>query len=284
MLKDLGVFEKIRARSTLPRSIVLKSYQTGRVLHTQDLEAAADKYDAPFICVHRGHLREILYHEVVAHGIRIRHGINIDVSSVDLEQGALKLAGSSETFEADLFLGADGGKSAIRQALVGYPEMVPHGKLVHWMLVDNEHILQNPRLRYLVEEPNCIVWLGPECQAVTYGLDGVFNIAFTRPCSTKPEDVLVGWQPIDMDRFRAEIDSWDQDVRDLIGLSTKGFRFQLFEPKVNDEKTPWISPTGKFCLVGDAAHQVLPYLYVKLRGLVSLFFSSFCRLSSSLLC
>lgn len=138
--------------------------------------------------------------------------------------------------------------------------MVPHDYVVNRILVDEDRILANPRLKYLIEEPSCVVWLGPDSQAVTYGLNGVYNIAFTWPWSTEPDKVLHKPQAIDMDDFKSKIASWDPALRELIDLSKDGMRFTMYEPKVNDDKTPWVSDSGKFCLIGDAAHQILPYL------------------------
>ena len=263
MLKDLGVLDKIRARCVHPQAFVLKTYRTGQVLHTQDLVGPGERYNAPVVSTHRGHLCETLYAEAVAQGIEVRFGVNVDVSSIDLENGVLRLSGqpgAGADVQADLFLGADGGRSVVREALIGHPVMVPHDYVVNRILVDEDRILANPRLKYLIEEPNCVVWLGPESQAVTYGLNGVFNIAFTWPWSTEPDQVLHKPQTIDMDDFKSKISSWDPALRELIDLGRDGMRFTLYEPKINDDKTPWVSDSGKFCLIGDAAHQILPYL------------------------
>jgi salicylate hydroxylase len=260
VLDAIGVWDKIRTKSVLPGAIVLKAYNTGQVLHSQDLRGNQQRYGAPLATVHRGQLREILYAEVMAQGIKVRHGINVDVANIDLSDGTLTLSGSGEIIRADLFVGADGGKSPIRQALVGRREMVPHGKIVNRILVDEAEILKSPRLRHLIDTPNCVLWLGPESKAVTYGLDGVFNIAFTWPWSTRPEDAFSSYQTVDLEDFKAQLGAWEPDLQELIGLGRGCLRWMLVEPKVNDEGTPWVSEKSNFCLVGDSAHSLLPYL------------------------
>ncbi|KAI3317805.1 FAD binding domain-containing protein [Xylariaceae sp. AK1471] len=261
VLQELGVFDKMMAKSIVPLSIILKAYKTGQVLHRQDLQEPADKYGAPLLTLHRAHLRQVLYDEAIAQGVTIRHGIKIDAAGVDLANGTLTLAGSSETIHADLFIGADGGESVVRAALIGYkPKAVPHGKIVHRILINEQDIIARPHLKYLVEKPNIIVWLGPECEAVTYGLDGVFNIAFTWPYSKEPKDLFFSAQPVDLDEFRAKLALWETDLRELLSLGTDCLRWMFFEPQVDDENTPWIDNAGKFCIVGDAAHRGLPYL------------------------
>jgi salicylate hydroxylase len=261
VLQELGVYEKMMAKSIIPESIILKAYKTGQVLHRQDLREPADKYGAPLLTLHRAHLRQVLYDEAIAQGVIIRHGIKIDAAGVDLANGTLTLADSSETVHADLFVGADGGESVVRAALIGYkPIAVPHGKIVHRILIKEQDIIARPHLKYLVEKPNIIVWLGPECEAVTYGLDGTFNVAFTWPYSKDPKDIFFGAQSVDLDGFRAQLVPWESDLREILSLGTDCLRWMFFEPQVDDENTPWIDGACRFCIVGDAAHRGLPYL------------------------
>ncbi|KAI1313194.1 FAD binding domain-containing protein [Xylaria venustula] len=261
VLKEIGVFEKIMDKSIIPFSIILKAYNTGQVLHAQDLRAPADKYNAPLLTLHRAHLRQVLYDEAIAKGVTIRHGIKIDVAGVDIINGTLKLADTSETIQADLFIGADGGESVVRTALIGHkPQAIPHGKIVHRILIQEKDINSRPHLRYLLEMPNIIVWLGPECEAVTYGLDGIFNVAFTWPWPKDPENIFFGAQVVDLDDFRANLTNWEPHLREILSLGSDCLRWQFFEPIADDEHTPWVDDTGKFCIVGDAAHRGLPYL------------------------
>ncbi|KAI1435906.1 FAD binding domain-containing protein [Xylaria sp. CBS 124048] len=261
VLQEIGVFDTMLKKSIVPHSITLKAYRTGQVLHRQDLKGPADRYGAPLLTLHRADLRQVLYDEAVARGVSIRHGIRIEVSGVDLGAGTLTLSGTSERVDADLFVGADGGESVVRTALLGYkPRAIPHGKIVHRILIEEKDITARPHLRYLVDEPNVIVWLGPECQAVTYGLDGVFNIAFTWPWSKDPQDIFFGSRAVDIEAFRAKLADWEPDLREILGLATSCLCWNFFEPVVDGEDTPWVDPAGRFCIVGDAAHRGLPYL------------------------
>lgn len=52
-------------------------------------------------------------------GVTIRHGIKIDSGGVELENGLLNIAGSTETIQADLFVGVDGSQPVTQEALTG---------------------------------------------------------------------------------------------------------------------------------------------------------------------
>jgi salicylate hydroxylase len=260
-LQDIGVYEKIKEKSVCIASIDLKQYATGRTLHSLDLLPLQDKYGAPVIAVHRALLRQVLYDEALACGADVRLGTAIKMEASDLEAGVLRINGT-ESLAADLFIGADGANSVVREVITGRkPKLIPHGFVVYRIVIDESLIQARPTLRHLIHEPKIKVWLGPESQAVAYSLDGLFNIAFTRPWS---DDPFYTPQKADLETFMAELvaEDWDTQLRELIGLATETHRWMFVEPEIDDEKTPWVDESGKFCIVGDAAHQTLPYLQV----------------------
>ncbi|KAI1660726.1 hypothetical protein F4813DRAFT_262332 [Daldinia decipiens] len=143
VLQNMNVYEKIRSKSIIPPSIILKDYKTGQVLHAQDLLEPAKKYGAPLLTLHRAHLRELLYDEALSYGVEIRHGVHINVADINLEKGEVKLSDPLETFEADLIIGADGAQSVVREALNGHKEeATPHGKIVNRILVEEAVIIK----------------------------------------------------------------------------------------------------------------------------------------------
>lgn len=260
------------------RAIVLKRYSTGRTLHAQHLfPRTGNGHDGapPVVTVQRAHLRQVLYDEAVACGVEFRFGVAVQAEDVDINGGCLRLCGP-ETGEvvvvsADLFLVADGANSTLREVVTGRKrDLVPHGTVVHRITIDESLIRGAPNLRHLVakDDPNIVVWLGPGSQAVTYSLDGVFNIAFTRAwrpvAGTNDDAPFYGPQVVDLLHFGAglEAEGWDPVLRELVGLGgTTCHRWMFFEPEIDGEETPWVRGDGRcFCLVGDAAHQTLPYL------------------------
>ncbi|KAF3766661.1 FAD/NAD(P)-binding domain-containing protein [Cryphonectria parasitica EP155] len=267
VLQDLGVYDDVKAESVLTPTIMFKDYATGRTLHAQDVRGAEERYGAPVLTVHRAHLRQALYDQALAAGVHFEFGIVAQAGGVDLAGGAITLhaadGGPSKVVSADLFVGADGGTSAVREAFTGRKlSLVPHGKVVHRIVLDEALIRARPNLRHLVDAPNIIVWAGPASMAVTYSLAGRFNIAFTRPGSLDPADAFFRPEPVDLDGFLAElaVEGWDPEVLELIGLASDCMRWMFFEPLIDNETVPWVDAGARFCIVGDAAHQTLPYL------------------------
>lgn len=272
VLQGLGVLDEIRRISVLTPALVLKEYTEGDVLHTQPVLEATQNYGFPCLSVHRAALRKTLYDKAAASGAHFIFDAPVQADGIDLGAGMLTFSqGQDQTGEekcslhADLIIAANGANSSFRQTMLGQKvEWTPHGKVVNRLLIDKELIQAQPDLRHLVEQQNCVVWLGPGSQAVTYSVDGKLNIAFTRPWSADPKDAFFGSQKVDFKAFEAELaaEGWDVQLRRLVGLGrdTGCHRWMFFEPKIDDETAPWRDSFSKFCLVGDAAHWTLPYL------------------------
>ncbi|KAI6778751.1 3-hydroxybenzoate 6-hydroxylase [Emericellopsis cladophorae] len=203
-----------------------------------------DRYGAPVVAVHRAFLRQVLYDEAVARGANVRLGTAVKLEASDLKHGVLKIS-ESESICADLFIGADGANSALREAITGRKlKLIPHGFVVYRILIDESLIQAQPSLQHFVEEPVITVWLGPKSQAITYSLHGLFNIAFTRPWSDEP---FYTPQKGDLDEFRAELkaEGWATELQELIGLATECHRWMFIEPEIDDENTPWVDESGR---------------------------------------
>lgn len=266
VLQDLDVYGNVVGKSVLAPAIILKDYATGKTLHKQDLCEIEEAYGTPVLTVHRAHLRQILHDKAVAVGVQFEFGFIVKADAADLARGTVSLHADgrpSKSVSADLFVGADGANSALRQTLTGRKaEAVPHGKMVYRIVIDEKLVREQESLRHLVDKPNIIVWMGPNSQAVTYSLAGDFNIAITRPSSLDPAHVFFGQQAVDLKDFQAELaaEGWDLEVCELVGLGEECKRWMFFQPQIDDEKSPWVDNGARFCIIGDAAHRTLPYL------------------------
>lgn len=178
------------------------------------------------------------------------------VKTVDFEKPSVLLADGTE-FRADLVIGADGLKSACREALLGHadpPKLT--GDLAYRIIVKAEDMLKHKDLVELVENPAINIWIGPDSHVVCYLLKGggLYNIVMIRP-DNLPEyvNVAVG----DIQEMRDSFQDWDPKLKSLLSIVQETSKWRL---QNSEEMRTWSHPSGKFTLLGDACHATLPYL------------------------
>lgn len=110
----------------------------------------------------------------------------------------------------------------------------------------------------LLNPPAIHFWLGPNAHALAYALkeDGLLNIVLICPDYPSAQATF-GPQPADMDQIRCFIKPWDHKFKKLLDKSQQASKWILVE--CND-LSYWTHPAGKFTLLGDSAHAMLPYL------------------------
>lgn len=76
---------------------------------------------------------------------------------------------SGETVRADLIIGADGVKSTIREVVVGGPDKPNStGDAAYRAVISTEHMVNDPDLKPLVDEPEMTGWIGPGKHIMAY--------------------------------------------------------------------------------------------------------------------
>lgn len=215
---------------------------------------AEDCYGVPYLHIHRADYHRILVEEARRLGVTIILGFT--ATDIDFEKPSVKCANRTE-FYADVILGADGLKSACREALLGHSDP-PHltGDLAYRILINAEDMRQHPDLRELAEKPAINYWLGPNAHVVCYLLQrgGLYNVVLICP-DNLPE--LVSNAKADLQEMRDLFEHWDPKLKALLGLVQATSKWRLQNSK---EMKSWRHPSGKFTLLGDACHATLPYL------------------------
>ncbi|KAL2037776.1 hypothetical protein N7G274_009501 [Stereocaulon virgatum] len=257
VLIEMGILDKILEQAVQPRAVMLYSYQSGTVLSTLGLDPyVQDTYGVPHLVMHRADLRQILFDEAEAQDVCVHLATKIIPAQIDAVNGSIVLM-TGEVIMADLIIGADGGSSRCRQLLLQEPQMSrTSARIGNRIVIKSEVMLQDQLLRDLVSTPSIHVWMGPECLAVCYLLKGAFNITLTHP-PNEDEEIFLGPRPVDVVEMRSRFSKWDPRIRALLEKADAFQKWMFFEPQ---EIQTWVHPSGKLTLIGDAAHETLPYL------------------------
>ena len=224
-------------------------------------------FGAPHLVIHRAVFQKVLLQQVeTLPAINLQLGATIDPKLSDFGQGSIYFSvngGEPKQVTADLIIGSDGERSMCREILLGRPDPPkPSGYVAYRLLIEGSKILESPdtSLHDLVNDPGVNVWQGPESHAVSYMLDGVLNLALFKPStsgsrgpsSLKPQ--LVGGEEL-----QAQFAEWESRIQALLGLVVDCIKWEILE---TEELKEWVHPDGRFVLMGDSAHAMLPFLYV----------------------
>lgn len=246
ILRGLGLLPAVERVAVRPEAFEFHRWDDGRLLSRTPLgEAIESTYGAPYLHVHRADLVRILTGAVPAGRIeRGRRCVGVRhrgaAAEIDLDDGT--------TVGADLVVGADGIRSAVRQALFGPQDARFTGHVADRGLVPAE------RLAELAIERRSTVWLGPGAHFVHYfvGAGRLLNVvcvleerSWTRESWTDPGDVA---------ELRAAFDGWHPTVRAIVEALDGPLKWALFD------RAPlprWSE--GAVTLLGDACHPMLPY-------------------------
>ena len=244
----LGVGDKTRSRSVFTDYMVmhdaLDEYQVGKI---PTGEAFRQRFGNPYAVIHRVDIHKSLLEGAVETG-RVKFVTStrvVRIEQTDSTVTTIDQHGNAYTGVA--LIGADGGKSVVRQQYVNDPPRVT-GHVVYRAVVEKEDFPEN--LRWNAAS----IWVGPNCHLVHYPLRGgeQYNVVVTFHSRDKEE-----WGVTD--GSKEEVQSYFQGIcpkaRQLIDLPKSWRRWATAdrEPIAN-----WVH--GRATILGDAAHPTTQYL------------------------
>ncbi len=244
-LRAIGFGDKIAAVANPSPGIYTRSMQTGEFLEFHDAREATARYGAPFYTFHRADLLNVLASGLDADRVHLGHRLN----GLEERDGFVALTfDNGSTVEADIVIGADGVRSAIRQALYGEDHPTYTGQMVWRALLKGSDVPPE-----CLEPNGHVQWVGPGCHLIAYYIRGTEIVNIVTQEDTDAW-VAEGWSmPGDPDEMRRSFPNPEPRLRTLLGLVTACSKWGLFTRPLNGN---W--GRGRAQLIGDAAHAMLP--------------------------
>lgn len=252
VLNDLGLGEAIAGFSVRPRAYVFRLHDSSEIVGqfplAEDHEA---KNGAPYNQLHRADLHQLLVAKVKSLGPKaIRLNCRVDGFEESEDGVELKLADGSRA-SADILIGADGVKSAIRAQIAGASGASYTGDAA-WRLV-----VPTARLPANFMDPVMSVWMGPGRHAVCYYLRGGSLLNFVGLVETEEVSEESWTAKYPWEALKADFEGWHNDIQAIIDRADRNacYRWSLFyRPPIEKWSTAHVT------MLGDAVHATLPYL------------------------
>lgn len=248
-LEALGLRPAAEAVATNPRAVELRDGRDARLVARLPLGPGCEaRYGRPYWQMHRADLLAVLVEAALAEGACLR--TNARVAEAAARPGGVRLTlADGATLEADLCIGADGQRSALRGAhfdgaaprfagAVAWRGLVPAERLPEGLLA-----------------PAATVFMGPGRHLVAYPLrEGrTWNFVAVEERADWTEE---GWSvPADPAHLRAAFAGWAEPVTRLLAAVEETFLWGLF---LHPPLRSWTR--GRIALLGDACHPMTPFL------------------------
>jgi salicylate hydroxylase len=244
----LGVGDKARSRAVYTDHMVmhdaLDAYQVGKI---PTGEAFIARFGNPYAVIHRVDVHKSLLEGAQETG-KVAFITSTRVVRITQDEHSVTVHCSNGTsYQGQALIGADGGKSVVRQQYVNDPPRVT-GHVVYRAVVEKADFPED--LRWNAAS----IWVGPNCHLVHYPLRGgeQYNVVVTFHSREKEEwGVTEG--------SKEEVQSYFQGIcpqaRQLIDLPKTWKRWATADREPIDT---WVF--GRATILGDAAHPTTQYL------------------------
>jgi salicylate hydroxylase len=253
--RALGLEEALRRNAFEPVNMVSLKWDDATLRFREPLKAVAQtKYGAPYMTAHRADLHRLLREALPAASLHL--GANC-VGAFSSERSALARFSNGTEVEADVIIGADGIRSAIRAQLFGADNPRSTEQMCWRAMVPMDCVPTRvgPAASVQLERGEYFGWLGPNGHVICYPIgDGrMLNIFAGHVSQAWVEE---SWSV----RSSAEelieaYRGWNEALLGIFRNIDHCFKWGIYD---RDPIAEWTR--GRVTLLGDAAHPTMPTL------------------------
>lgn len=245
ILRRLDLEASLEATSCLPDYWVSRKWDDGAVLANIPLNAERDRYQAPYITIHRGDLQQRMLAAIDPS--RVKFGKKL-ASFQDDGRGVTLEFEDGETEKVDILIGSDGINSKVREEIFGQDEPIYTGWIAH------RAIIPGAAARAAGADVNA-KWWSEDRHIVCYYLDRSQDEFYLVTGEPDEWTSTAGQLPSSREALRKSFAGYHPLVQSYIDATDDVTKWPL---KTRAPLSNWHS--GRVVLLGDACHPMKPHM------------------------